>query len=349
MFVSKDGKAKKITELFCSVDGKAKKITGMFGSADGIAKSLFTEEKPAENGFDKFTWAEIKQLATDGKLLDHFALHDKVTVKFKDTISYAFDYTRSDGTMGFHTFYQDEIVFQINELTANTMRLSSYHATILDGSMDLKETASGMTEENPQYYFAKYFRDSSHTTRYYVRSAWGLTSVYNACKTIDEVLPDDLRNVLTNFKPLVKYVRYDTGQEIIQYDDCRVHQMSVFNWKVKRNDEDVPWTYDIEEIDFPIKKSAYKKYRTPLEGLPLTTGVADVWGQIVCENFAERRHGVLSIYHKGSTIPKVAHGWDRSYKYHVDNAYVRDIELELSGSDIIPEILIEGDVEETTE
>ena len=332
MFVSVDGKAKKVKEIFAGgADGKAHRVTELFGSVNGVAKLLYTSNKET-NGFDQFSWAEIKQLANEGKLLEHFALHDKVSVKMTEPFSYTYSYAE-DGTTKQYTRYQNEIVFQINELTATTMRLSAYNATIFGcwGIYNKKPISSWKSTE---------LRD-------YVDVAWGLMTVYKYLKYIDNVLPTDLREVLSAHRPMIEYTKHSTGQIVINYDeDMKVRPISKTNWEVQRNDNDVPYTYDIVQSDFPLKKSEYLRYYKaddPRPYQPSTGATYMASGSLVYEWYYDSSN---TCYRFKRHIPRVAFDWDRSYEYYTSNTVNETLAVNVSPmGDVIPEILIEGTTE----
>lgn len=255
MFVSVDGKAKEVKEIFAGgQDGKAHKITEMFGSVDGIAKRIFSMKKE-ENGFDQFTWAEIKQLANEGKLLEHFNLYDRVTIKLTDVLSKEYRYytTEEGSVISRFTARQDKLILQITSLTETSMRLSSPYASILcqgiaagvyegDGLLAWQK---GVTTKAP-------FEEGSNitvtTTNYEDSFYW----------QFDKVLPEDVKAVATGFEMLKETVEYSTGGKNTIKDKCHVRNLtSPVNWQVTKHNETLPYWYEITDTQFPRKKSAY--------------------------------------------------------------------------------------------
>ena len=104
MFVSVNGKAKEVKEIFAGgSDGLAHKVNEVFGSVNGVAKLVYTNAPHEHNAFDNYTWAEIKQLADEGKLLENFNRFDKVNIKLKQPLV---------ETCNNETFYQDTLTMK---------------------------------------------------------------------------------------------------------------------------------------------------------------------------------------------------------------------------------------------
>lgn len=232
MFISVDGKSKKVTDIFAGgTDGKAHRITELFGSVDGVAKQLYTVEKTATNAFDQFTWAEIKQLANEGKLLEHFRLYDRVTVKLKQSLESELNfYMTGYGIYEKVPQVQSEMVLQIIELTETKMRLMSPRVTALGGAnSSLTINPSSLTPDDKWYYYASDFYNNTSNARNYVSYAWGLTPMYDALKTIQNALPDDLVEVLSVCtRPMISYTHHAISEATITKfdDDMRVRQIS---------------------------------------------------------------------------------------------------------------------------
>lgn len=247
MFVSVDGKAKEVAEIFAGgTDGKAHKITELFGSVDGIAKQLWTTTPPEPNGFDKFTWAEIKQFANEGKLLEHFNLYDRVMIKLKTPLTNTLRlYMTGHGIYENVPQYQDEMLFQIIELTETKMRLMCPRVSVL-GMADVTmvprsdvgvapdppvnitnpNTGSASTWEHD-------FQYNKDGARQMVGYAWGLfrdpTDAYTKLKTIQDALPDDLLDVLSVCaRPLSLWKRHHilVDQLYVEQEDMKVRQIT---------------------------------------------------------------------------------------------------------------------------
>lgn len=247
MFVSVDGKAKEVAEIFAGgTDGKAHKVTELFGSVNGIAKQLWTSTPPEPNGFDKFTWAEIKQLANEGKLLEHFNLYDRVMIKLKTPLTGEIRmYMSGHGIYENVPQYQNEMLFQIIELTETKMRLMcprvsavgnanatitplSYGGAAYEPGVDITdpETTSGATWLDDFKYDKGVARDTVHL-------AWGLfggsTAPYGKLKAIQNALPDDLLDVLSVCaQPLSLYKRHHIliDKLYTEQEDMKVRQIT---------------------------------------------------------------------------------------------------------------------------
>lgn len=224
MFISVDGKAKKVTDIFAGMaDGKAHRITELFGSVNGVAKQVYTIEKET-NAFDQFTWAEIKQLANEGKLLEHFNQFDKVVIKLKEPLRQSV-YMGTEGTID---LVQSEMMFQIAEVTETKMRLMCPRASALYGSSDLTISNKSIDATNKWYYFATSF-EAGGTAYSNVKHGWGLSTAYDRLKALDNAFPDDFRDVLSVVaRPLISWTKNSiTGGDLITYDeDMRVTQVS---------------------------------------------------------------------------------------------------------------------------
>ena len=303
MFVSVDGKAKEVAEIFAGgTDGKAHKVTELFGSVNGIAKQLWTSTPPEPNGFDKFTWAEIKQLANEGKLLEHFNLYDRVMVKLKTPLTGEIRmYMSGHGIYENVPQYQDEMLFQIIELTETKMRLMcprvtalgnanatitplSYGGAAYEPGVDITdpETDSGSTWLNDFKYNEGMARETVHL-------AWGLfagaSAPYPKLKAIQNALPDDLLDVLSVCaKPLSLYKRHHilVDKLYTEQEDMKVRQITTN--KLRRGlDTSDYWTL------YPI---VYESY------YPDTVGEYLYHIRIPAEydTYAQRRYLVNSLF-----------------------------------------------------
>lgn len=256
MFISVDGKSKQVKEIFAGgKDGLAHRIKELFGSVDGVAKLIF-EEETEENGFSKFTWAEIKQLATDGLLLEHFAIGDTVTIKLKQNLVNAVSF--SSGNIC--TFMQRELPLKIIELTETKMRLMC-PITVLKGNFNLWEDATNDWTDVIKK-MNQYGTSPGFGLKNFGQYCWGMNSGYYRLKEIDNALPDDFRDALSVCeRPIIDFKLYSTGQEVKTYDeDLRVRQITDDLWETRINKEDVPYTVDLLQTYYPRKLSAYFKY-----------------------------------------------------------------------------------------
>ena len=208
MFVSVNGIAREVKEIFAGgSDGLAHKVNEVFGSVDGIAKLIYTNVKHAPNSFDNFTWAQIKILADNGELLDHFNRGDLVDVKFKTPLYYADSY-------GEILWYQDSMTFQLTELSATGMKLVAYCAVPYRFMFTLRDTQFLIDAE----------ASSSYWDRDLEYALWGLSEgLYKGCKAVDQALPDDMRAVLKDWRPCHKYeYYYDEGRR--GYYKCQAYR-----------------------------------------------------------------------------------------------------------------------------
>lgn len=253
MFVSVDGKAKEVTEIFAGgSDGLAHKINEVFGSVNGTAKLVYSSAAGEHNAFDDFTWAEIKQLANEGKLLEHFNRFDKVNIKLKQPLVGTDAYGNDAG------YYQDTLPMVISEISATGMRLVSYITTPYRFVFRI---------DNNLY---KLYLESDRADRWLdagTSQIWGMcTALYNGCKAVDNALPDDMRAVLHDFAPLYKYEYYtdEEGKERLrqEYDDCRVRQITSNGYSYHREfvAERDRYEYILDTSYFARTESGYKKY-----------------------------------------------------------------------------------------
>jgi hypothetical protein len=255
MFVSVDGKAKEVKEIFAGgADGLAHKINEIYGSVDGVAKLVYTSAWREPNAFDELTWAQIKELADNGLLLEYFKKGDLVDIKFKEPI---IQKVFSRGPV-----IQDGITMQVCELTATGMRLVSYTAVPYvftwypsNETYRLSVEAAGSigSSGGPGYWSAE--------------EMWGMCEgLYNDCKEIDNRLPDDMREVLHDYSPchIWEYYIDDEGKKRFrkEYDDCRVHQVSKCDYKVGYEfvEENNREEYILRFSNYPTSEQKYKKY-----------------------------------------------------------------------------------------
>ena len=250
MFVSVNGKAKEVKEIFAGgTDGLAHKVNEMFGSVDGTAKLVYSSASQEHNAFDDFTWAEIKQLADEGQLLKYFKKGDSVTIKLTQPL------VGRCGLSGEYEFYQDTLIMKIAEITSIGMRLVCSIAT--PGRFYFR-----IDNET----FLRDIKDSGQGG-YMEKGIWGLCSgLYDKIKAIDNALPEDLRDVLVSFNPLYKYEYYideeDKKRLRKEYDDCRVQQVSKCGYEYHNEfvEENNRNEYILDYTDFVRKESAFKRF-----------------------------------------------------------------------------------------
>ena len=226
MFISVNGKAKEVTDIFAGgQDGKAHRITDAFGSVNGVARQIYTVEKEA-SPFDQFTWAEIKQLANEGKLLEHFNRFDKVTIKLKEPLRQT-AYVSGYGNV---ELVQNEMMFQIAELTETKMRLMCPRASAIWGNSDIR-TKTSYVHDSERDKWLKFALSYSEGGWAFNNAAhgWGLSPAYDRLKALDNAFPDDFRDVLSVVaRPLISVGTSSiTGGVLLTYDeDMRVTQIS---------------------------------------------------------------------------------------------------------------------------
>lgn len=261
MFVSVDGKAKEVTEIFAGgPDGLAHKIKEVFGSVNGIAKLIFDCAPHEPNAFDDLTWAEIKTLADAGRLLEFFNKGDKVNIKFKTPI---------DGK--YHMFghdcdwLQDGMTLQIVELTETGMKLAGYNALPLNHGVAINTGTNCPTFVSDIKYY-EYNQNKWLDYRF-----WGLDEgSYNSCHELDQRLPDDLRDVLVDFEPCIEwshYLDHENKNRLRKvYDDCRVRQITKSYYEYHREfvEENDRYEYILDFSVYPRNEAVFKKY-TPEE------------------------------------------------------------------------------------
>ena len=249
MFVSVDGKAKEVKEVFAGgADGLAHKVDEMFGSVDGVAKLVYTSATEP-SPFDDFTWAEIKELADNGLLLNYFKRFDKVNIKLKTPLHGESGLTKEE-------WDQDTLTMVISEISETGMRLVSHHATPYGYDFSI-------SNELYKNYLQTHMKDRWIT----VGDQWGMCEkLYNYCKIIDDSLPDDLRNVLTSFKPLAVYEKYvdEEGKTRLrqEYTDCRVRQLSSngYSYHQEYVEERGRNEWILDTSYFARTESGFKKY-----------------------------------------------------------------------------------------
>lgn len=264
MFVSVDGKARKVVEIFAgSSNGKACRVTELFGSVNGIARLLFSAEPPATNGFDAFTWAEIKQLANEGKLLEHFNVYDRVTVQLKTPLvkeQLGF-YLDNVSKQVYADQKQTEMVFQIVELTETKMRLMCPRVNVLGTTrFDMPNgSSSNISDRGKQY--SSDFANNKNYARTYFKDAWGFTKAYDDMKIIQNALPDDLLDVLSIVgRPLITWEKDAiTGSLTRGYDeDLKVRQLTTnkLSKSIRKGEDGVNYPV-INESYFPTTITDY--------------------------------------------------------------------------------------------
>ena len=267
MFVSVDGKAKKVLEIFAgSSNGKAQRVTELFGSVNGIARLLFSAEPPVTNGFDSFSWAEIKQLANEGKLLENFNLYDRVTVKLKTPLEKSLTFyslLKPDGTTSNVTVEQrqTDMVFQIVELTETKMRLMCPRASVL-GLADFDPPIDYHEYMDSRYkLYASNFESNTNYARSYFNDSWGMSKMYDTLKIIQNSLPDDLVNVISIMgRPMISWEKNSVTNSIVKGydDDFKVGQLSSnkFSKSIKTGEDGIMYPV-INESYFPTTITDY--------------------------------------------------------------------------------------------
>lgn len=252
MFVSVDGKAREVKEIFAGgTDGLAHKINEIYSSVDGVAKLVYSGAEREPNAFDNLTWAEIKALADAGLLLEHFKKGDLVDIKFKEPII--------EKIFSKYEIIQDAITMQVCEVTATGMRLVSYTA-VPYGFTWCPTNETYMAD-------VKGSIDRPGPGAWSKEERWGLCGgLYNGCKEIDNRLPDDMREVLKDYSPIYIYEYYidHEGKKRFRevYDDCRVHQVSKCDYKVGYEfvEENNRNEYILRFSNYPTSEQKYKKY-----------------------------------------------------------------------------------------
>lgn len=368
MFVSVNGKAKKVIEIFAGgTDNKAHKITELFGSVDGIARLLFSSAPATTNGFDMFTWAEIKQLANEGKLLEHFNLYDKVTVQLKtplekDLLLYSSAVYDADGNPNTSTLTipqkQTYMIFQIVELTETKMRLMTPRANVFS-RVTAKIPIASTSESNSKFkYFCGDWYNGRNQAKSYVPNMWGLSPAYTAYKEIQNLLPDDLVDVLSVCtRPLIKWEKDTLGNLTTEFDeDMKVRPLSTNKFtRTNVTDEETGMIYPkVTESYFPTSISEYfyhiqlpEKYDIYDNWVKLAKGLYGGWTIFQsCEADGNtytmqncQSPEASCAYNKGMTSSELS--TYNALTYIKETAY-KDYPV-LGCNDIIPEIIIEAD------
>lgn len=309
MFISVDGKSQEVTDIFAGgKDGKAHRITEMFGSVDGIAKLVYSIEEEEPNGFDQFTWAEIKQLANEGKLLEHFKQFDRVTIKLKEPLRRDVQfYIKNYGIYETVPQVQNEMMFQIAEVTETSMRLMSPRVCALGTASSYvpNNTNNASAGEGTKfYYFTSDYKNNKGYARNYVGDAWGMTDMYDALKTIQNALPDDLLEVLSICeRPMISYGKHTiTGNTVMKFDeDMRVRQLTD---NILSKDIDT----SNDEIFYPIIKRSY--FPTSVTEYMYYIRMPEKY-----DTYEQRLYSAKSHYSGYSLL-------DHSKKIHSDGAYI---------------------------
>ena len=179
MFVSVDGKAKEVKEIFAGgSDGLAHKVTEVFGSVNGIANTIYTDSPYEYNAFNQYTWQEIKEIADAGDLLDYFNQYDVVDIKLKEPIV---------GLKGSqYEFEMDHLPMTVSQITPTGMQLVARICTPFTWKLNPNElyvsrntnSASGSWSTVPDEVY------------------YTMEGLYDACKAINDVLPDDMKEVI---------------------------------------------------------------------------------------------------------------------------------------------------------
>ena len=306
MFISVDGKSKEVKEIFAGgKDGLAHKIKEVFGSVNGVAILIFKEETE-ENGFKTFSWSEIKQLATDGLLLEHFAIGDTVTIKLKQNLTSTITYGKVTVDL-----IQKELPLKIIELTETKMRLTCPVATILTGNFNLWKE-SGRADKWEDVIEELNIMGSYSSMLNFAKDCWGLNSGYDRLKEIDNALPDDFRDALSICaRPIIDFKKYSTGQKVKTYDeDLRVRQITDDLWETRINKEDVPYTVDLLQTYYPRNKSAHFKYYNVPEDFKLDSWM-NLQGILKIVPFTQYSNDGSTFYMKYTDSPEVAINWNR--------------------------------------
>jgi hypothetical protein len=335
MFVSVNGKAKEVKEIFAGgSDGLAHKVDEVFSGVDGIAKLVYTSKKREPNGFDQFTWAEIKELADNGLLLNYFKRYDMVDIKLKEPIV---------RTMKDYEIIQNSLPMVVSEICETGMRLVAHIAIPYSFNFKIDN----------DLYWSRLQTDIHHKVG--TTSMWGMCSgLYNGIKVVDNLLPDDMREVLRDFEPLYKYEYYydDEGKQRLlqEYDDCRVRQITSNGYSYHKEyvEERERDEYILDTTYFARTESGYKKF-IPEE----------------LRYIYDEAYGIQSLFHHKNTTanwpytsyklmwqnPEVAWIWDWENYWGTNGlGYMKSpiytTTSQGGGSNIVPEVQI-GEIEET--
>lgn len=357
MFISVDGKSKEVTDIFAGgTDGKAHRVTEMFGSVDGIAKLVYSNEEKESSAFDQFTWAEIKQLADEGKLLEHFKQFDRVYIKLKEPL-------RKDLSIYIsgHGFYrtvpqvQTEIMFQIAEVTETKMRLMCPRVTALGGAntnITTNPNVAGI-EKSKFLYYANDYYNNINSARSLVDVAWGLTEMYENLKAIQNALPDDLVNVLSVCaRPLIEYSKHSITNAVqTKYDeDLRVRQITddILVKKTDMSNNDIFYPI-IEKSYYPTDVTEYMHYiRMPDEFDTYEQRMYTARNRFNGVPFLDHKRVSGYIKQSFTTSPYASWGFtdgitnNDDYNKYLSAGGVKN-DYSATGFTIIPEIIIEAD------
>ena len=252
MFVSVDGKAREVKEIFAGgSDGLAHKVKEVFGSVDGIANTVYTDSPYPYNAFNEFTWAEIKQLADEGRLLDYFHQYDVVDIKLTEPL------VGAEGTE--YEYYQDRLPMTVSQICETGMQLVARISTPYTWRC------------TPTNIYLQKIMDSTEEGRWTTvpYDVWGtLEGLYDACKKVHDVLPEDMKEVLNVNKALIKY-EYGYDEEgkyrlMSKYDNTlRVRQVTTCDFEYDRvyNEEKDRLEYRLLNGYYDNhSKAAYFKY-----------------------------------------------------------------------------------------
>ena len=335
MFVSVDGKAKEVKEVFAGgSDGLAHKVDEVFSGVDGIAKLVYTNKKREPNAFDRFTWAEIKELADNGLLLNFFNRYDLVDIPLKEPII---------KTSGGYEIIQNTLPMVVSEICETGMRLVAHIAIPYSFNFRIDN----------ELYWSRVQPDRTHYVG--TTSMWGMCDrLYNGLKVIDDRLPDDMREILRDFEPQYKCEYYydDEGKKRLleAFDDCRVRQITSngYSYHQEYVEERKRKEYVLDTTYFARTESGYKKF--------IPEALRYIYDE-AC--------GIQSLfYHKNTTAaypytsyklmwqnPEVAWIWDWENYWGTNGlGYMKNpiytTTGQGSGSNIVPEVQI-GEIEET--
>ena len=244
MFVSVDGKAREVKEIFAGgTDGLAHKVKEVFGSVDGTANTIFTDSPYPHNAFNDFTWAEIKQLADEGRLLEYFNKYDVVDIKLKEPLV---GYPGTDSE-----YYQDRLPMTVSQIGPNGMQLVARISTPLTWRV------------TPINIYLQKIMDSCQEGHWTTvpDDVWAtFEGMYDACKAVTDRLPDDMAEVCNNHKALIQY-EYGYDEEgkyklMSKYDNkVKVRQVSTCDFEYDR-----VYNEEKDRMEYRLLKSFYDNH-----------------------------------------------------------------------------------------
>ena len=251
MFVSVDGKAKEVKEIFAGgSDGLAHKVTEVFGSVNGIANTIYTDSPYEYNAFNQYTWQEIKEIADEGVLHEYFNKYDVVDIKLKEPLI-GFPGTANE-------FQMDHLPMTISQISPTGMQLVSRLCVPYTWKLNPNElyiTKNSNTAAGQWYNIPNEIE-------------FTMEGLYDGCKKIHDALPDDMKEVLTTYKALTKY-EYGYDEEgkyrlMSKYDNnltVRHATSHDFEWENIYNEEKGRWEQVMTKSFYDNKtKSAYMRY-----------------------------------------------------------------------------------------